>query len=323
MKLTPLDIRHKEFKRGMRGYTDAEVDEFLDQVADEFERLFKENIELSDRVEALQEQISHYRTLEDTLQKTLITAQQSAEEVKSSAQKEAGLILRDADLRARDMVGDAERKARDLVNEAFANKQTVEKEIVLLRNAEADFRFKFRQLLEGYLQQVGGEDVATRERADEFARQAEELKAAIEAERPPLPRPAAPAAPAEAPAAPAPPEDRPPAPEPAPPVVGRHWWEPSPEEEEAARTEGTGASAAEEAPSPPQPQGHTDEGEDTEALEGPGSAAAVESADESEGGEQAAGPGGEEASPAAGPVGADDEFLADVDDRVGDDEFKW
>ena len=53
MKLTPLDIRHKEFKRGMRGYADVEVDEFLDQVADEYERLFKENIDLQDRVEAL------------------------------------------------------------------------------------------------------------------------------------------------------------------------------------------------------------------------------------------------------------------------------
>ena len=49
MKLTPLDIRHKEFKRGMRGYADVEVDEFLDQVADEYERMFKENIDLQDR----------------------------------------------------------------------------------------------------------------------------------------------------------------------------------------------------------------------------------------------------------------------------------
>ena len=50
MKLTPLDIRHKDFKRGLRGYADSEVDEFLDEVADEFERLFKENIELSEQV---------------------------------------------------------------------------------------------------------------------------------------------------------------------------------------------------------------------------------------------------------------------------------
>ena len=57
MKLTPLDIRHKEFKRGMRGYADVEVDEFLDEVADEFERLFKDNIDLGERVEALESQV--------------------------------------------------------------------------------------------------------------------------------------------------------------------------------------------------------------------------------------------------------------------------
>ena len=54
MKLTPLDIRHKEFKRGMRGYADVEVDEFLDEIADEFERLFKESLDTKERVEALQ-----------------------------------------------------------------------------------------------------------------------------------------------------------------------------------------------------------------------------------------------------------------------------
>ena len=89
MKLTPLDIRHKEFKRGMRGYVDGEVDEFLDEVADEFERLFKENIELSERCEGLQEKIDQYRNLEETLQNTLVAAQRSAEELKANAQKES------------------------------------------------------------------------------------------------------------------------------------------------------------------------------------------------------------------------------------------
>jgi len=313
MKLTPLDIRHKEFKRGMRGYVDSEVDEFLDQVADEFERVFKENIEFSDRIEALQEQINHYRTLEDTLQKTLITAQQSAEEVKSSAQKEAGLILRDADLRARDMVGDAERKARDTINAAYTDKQTVEKEIVLLRNAEADFRFKFRQLLEGYLQQVGGEDATARERAGEFARQAEELKAAIEAERPPKPR-------VEAAAAPGPGSP----PEQAPPAVGRHWWEPSPEEAEveATKAEASGDIGAAEAPAPAAPE-KAEEGEDTEALAEPEVAAGPASTDTTAAATVGVAPDDEAEPAAAGPTPADDEFMADVDDQVGDDDFKW
>ena len=112
MKLTPLDIRHKEFKRGMRGYADVEVDEFLDEVADEYERLFKENIDLQDRVEALEEKVAGYKRIEETLQKTLVNAQASAEEQKQNANKQAQLILQDAEL-----------KSRQMVNEAYSERQ--------------------------------------------------------------------------------------------------------------------------------------------------------------------------------------------------------
>src|SRR5450756_1463167 len=84
MKLTPLDVRHKEFKRGMRGYADVEVDEFLDGVADEFERVFKDNIDLGERVEALESQVLGYKRIEETLQKTLVSAQASADELKQN-----------------------------------------------------------------------------------------------------------------------------------------------------------------------------------------------------------------------------------------------
>lgn len=143
MKLTPLDIRHKEFKRGMRGYADVEVDEFLDEVADEFERLFKENIDLRESVETLEEKVAGYQRIEETLQKTLVNAQASAEEQKQNANKQAELILQDAEL-----------KSRELVNQAYSERQSIEQSLAKLRNGEEDFRFKFRQLLEGYLRQI-------------------------------------------------------------------------------------------------------------------------------------------------------------------------
>jgi cell division initiation protein len=143
MKLTPLDIRHKDFKRGLRGYVDGEVDEFLDEVADEFERLFKENIELGEQVDSLQERVDQYRNLEETLQKTLVSAQKSAEELKVNAEKEAQLILREAEM-----------KARQMVNDSYADKQGVEKTIVMLKGTEEEFRFKFKALLQGYMKQV-------------------------------------------------------------------------------------------------------------------------------------------------------------------------
>jgi cell division initiation protein len=187
MKLTPLDIRHKEFKRGMRGYTDVEVDEFLDEVADEYERLFKENIDLRDRIEMLEEKVAGYQRIEETLQKTLVNAQANAEEQKQNASKEAQLILQDAEL-----------KSRQMVNEAYSERQTIEQSLAKLKSAQDDFRFKFRQMLEGYLQQLGdGPSAATRASEADFARHAEAIKEAIAREAAPAPA----ASPAPVPAA--------------------------------------------------------------------------------------------------------------------------
>jgi cell division initiation protein len=175
MKLTPLDIRHKEFKRGMRGYADVEVDEFLDQIADEYERLFKENIDLQERLEALEEKVAGYKRIEETLQKTLINAQANAEEQKQNANKQAQLVLQDAEL-----------KARQLVNEAYSERQAIEQSMAKLRSAEEDFRFKFRQLLDGYLRQIQDQpQAAETPQAPDLTRHAEAIKEAIARESAP------------------------------------------------------------------------------------------------------------------------------------------
>jgi len=177
MKLTPLDIRHKEFKRGMRGYADVEVDEFLDEVGDEFERLFKDNIDLGERVEALESQVSGYKRIEETLQKTLVSAQASADELRQNSAKGAQLILHEAEL-----------KGRELVNEAYSERQSIEQSMAKLKSAEQDFRFKFRQLLEGYLKHLEEAPAsvvmapAEGMAQAEFARHAEAIKEAISRE---------------------------------------------------------------------------------------------------------------------------------------------
>jgi cell division initiation protein len=149
MKLTPLDIRHKEFRRGLRGYSDEEVDVFLDEVADEFERFFQENIDLKEQNQRLDEQVAQYISLKETLQKTLISAQQQSDEMRANARKEAELILRDADL-----------KSRDIVNESYSEKQRVQQALIQLKQVEEDFRFKFRSLLEQHLNTLGKDDAS-------------------------------------------------------------------------------------------------------------------------------------------------------------------
>lgn len=62
--LTPVDIENKEFKKGIRGYREDEVDEFLDLVKEDFENIYRENLELKDKIRMYQEQINKFENIE-------------------------------------------------------------------------------------------------------------------------------------------------------------------------------------------------------------------------------------------------------------------
>lgn len=143
MKLTPLDIHHKEFKRAIRGYNEEEVDMFLDQVSTEFERIFKENVNLKEEVEKLRGKVDQYSNIEQTLQNTLLTAQKSAEEVQMNAKKEAELVVKDAEL-----------KAKQLLDEAYAQRRTLTNTLNNLKTMEEEFVSRFENILSGFSKKV-------------------------------------------------------------------------------------------------------------------------------------------------------------------------
>ncbi len=140
MKLTPLDIHHKEFRHSVKGYNVQEVDDFLDEVADQFERLFKENIDLSEKLEEARERVRGYQDMEQTLRNAMIAAQASADQMVEKAKQEAADIRRDADL-----------KSKEIIHNALTQKQSVGTELARIKEAEGEFRTTFRNLLEKYL----------------------------------------------------------------------------------------------------------------------------------------------------------------------------
>lgn len=100
--LTPLEIENKKFSKQMvNGYNVDEVDEFLDLLTADYEKLYKENTAAKEKIDQLNEDISHYRTIESTLQSTLMMAQSTAEEVKNVARQQAEQIISDAQSNAR------------------------------------------------------------------------------------------------------------------------------------------------------------------------------------------------------------------------------
>ncbi|MDO9556835.1 MAG: DivIVA domain-containing protein [Coriobacteriia bacterium] len=144
MKLTPLDIHHKEFSHSLRGYNETEVDEFLDQVADELERLFKENIDLNEKLDASDEKIRGYQDMERTLHNTLVSAQKSAEDIVVNAEHEAAVVLKDAEV-----------KAKEVIHNALHQKQKATSDLIRIKQAEEEFRTKFKSLLDQHLRDVG------------------------------------------------------------------------------------------------------------------------------------------------------------------------
>ncbi|EGW38317.1 DivIVA domain-containing protein [Desulfosporosinus sp. OT] len=110
MQMTPLDIRNKTFRKGVRGYQCEEVEKFLENVSQEFETIYAENFELREKTKGLETEISHYRQLENTLQQTLVLAQQTAEEVKQAARHEAELLLREAEHEKQNKVSEAQKR---------------------------------------------------------------------------------------------------------------------------------------------------------------------------------------------------------------------
>lgn len=143
MALTPMDIHNKEFSKSFRGYDDGEVDQFLDEIIDEFEKLYKENLDFKERLGLLADQINNYKTMENTLKETLVTAQKAAGEVVESAQKRSELILDEADI-----------KARKIIEEANDKVLEVRREYDEYRKQIQVFKTRFRSLLETQLEVI-------------------------------------------------------------------------------------------------------------------------------------------------------------------------
>ncbi|MGM9951513.1 MAG: DivIVA domain-containing protein [Lysinibacillus sp.] len=147
MPLSPLDIHNKEFTRGFRGYSEDEVNEFLDQIIKDYEIILREKRELEDRIKTMSEQMTHYNNLEETLQKSIIVAQEAAEEVRRNSQKEAKLIVKEA-----------EKNADRIINEAMAKARKVTIEIDELKKQSKVFRNRFKMLVEAQLDLLNTDD---------------------------------------------------------------------------------------------------------------------------------------------------------------------
>ena len=151
MRLSPLDIRQQQFTvRMFRGFDKHEVDAFLDDVADDYETVLKENALLREQLATLEERSRGLAERERALQDTLVTTQRLGDEMKAAARREAELHMREAELRG-----------EKVVEGARSEEAKIRSEIQSLRRVRRQLVEDLRSTLESYYRMMAadfGED---------------------------------------------------------------------------------------------------------------------------------------------------------------------
>jgi cell division initiation protein len=140
MKITPLDITQRSFRRAMRGVARDEVEAFLALVASEFEALAKEVQGLREAVHRKDEELSELRSRERALQETMITAQKACEEIREAARKEAEITLSEAELQAEKIVQSGHQRYLRIIDD-----------IGEMKRQRVQFEVNLRNLVQGHL----------------------------------------------------------------------------------------------------------------------------------------------------------------------------
>ena len=142
-RLTPIDVRHQTFTRGMRGYDMQQVEDFKVRVAEELDRLTRANQDLEAKARGFHEQLRAFRERDKALNDALVSAQQLRSEIREQAERESQLILREA--RA---------EGERLIDAARAEIERLQREIEQLERSRRAYLSHLRTIVERQLSEI-------------------------------------------------------------------------------------------------------------------------------------------------------------------------
>lgn len=162
MRISPIDIQQQQFKSRPFGYEKAGVDRFLESLAEELERLLRQNQDLQEELAHTNAALAEMREREETLKETLVTTQKMTEELKVNARREVDVLMAEAEIKAERLMRNAEERRVQLIEEIQETKRQ-----------KIDFEVSLRGLLEKHIRMLDLNTVAI-EQQDADARLLEE-----------------------------------------------------------------------------------------------------------------------------------------------------
>ncbi len=112
--ITPMDIHNKTFSKGLRGYSEEEVNDFLRQIVTDYEQIYREHREMEEEMDQMKAKLANYEKISDTMTATLQLAKDTADNVKKNAKRNADILISNAKLEGQKQVKDAEDYRRRL-----------------------------------------------------------------------------------------------------------------------------------------------------------------------------------------------------------------
>ena len=161
MPIRPIDIRRKEFRNGFRGYDANQVDDFLDTVADEFERNYNENQRMREETNSLRERLQQFEDLEGSIRAALVHAEQAANDLRRSANREAEDVRQGARRDAELTVKDAQNRSHQMLADSSSRIERVQDSYEALQDAKKSFANDFRHLLKTYMDMMENMEVSS------------------------------------------------------------------------------------------------------------------------------------------------------------------
>ena len=158
MGLTVEQINKQEFSTKMRGYNQNEVQQFMATVAQTVQELTEENHALKETVKADEGKLKYFSELKDSLNKSILVAQEAADKVKNNAKREADIMIREAQKQATDIVSEASEKASQVVERSTEETRKLTTETNDLKKQTRIFRQRLQVMLESQLEVVKSDE---------------------------------------------------------------------------------------------------------------------------------------------------------------------
>lgn len=158
MSLAVDEINQIQFNTKMRGYNPTEVNDFIKEVAQTVQELTDQNRALQEKVKADESKLKYFSELKDSLNKSILVAQEAADKVKNNAKREADIMVREAQKQATDIVSTANEKANQIVENTAEGTRKLTSETSDLKKQTRIFRQRLQVMLESQLEVVKSDE---------------------------------------------------------------------------------------------------------------------------------------------------------------------